>query len=369
MRPVGGWAFGLIGDIVGRRAALMTSVLLMCLGSLMIAVSPTYASIGVGAPALLLCARLLQGLSLGGEYGASATYLSEMATRERRGFYSSFQYVTLIGGQLIALVVLLILQDFVLTGEELRAFGWRIPFFIGALLALFTLIMRRDLDETRAFEAVRGKPREKTGIAALLAHRRETLIVIGLTMGGTLAFYVYTTYMQKFLKLSVGLSDNQTTWVSAGSLIFAMILQPIYGALSDKIGRKPMLLAFGALGVAGTVPLLTAIQHAAGPWQAFGLIAIAWLIVSFYTSINAVVKAELFPAEVRATGVGLPYAIAVSLFGGSAEYVALWFKNAGAEGGFYWYATAVIFCSLAVYFLMRDTQRTSQIDADGERGS
>ncbi|MGD1015622.1 MAG: MFS transporter [Roseiarcus sp.] len=369
MRPIGGWAFGLLGDIVGRRASLMTSVLLMCLGSLLIAVSPTYASIGVGAPALLLFARLLQGLSLGGEYGASATYLSEMATRERRGFYSSFQYVTLIGGQLTALVVLLVLQNFVLTGAELNAFGWRIPFFIGALLALFALIMRRDLDETDAFVAVRGKRRERTGLAALIAHPRETLIVIGLTMGGTLAFYVYTTYMQKFLKLSVGLSDRETTWVSAGSLIFAMILQPIYGALSDKIGRKPMLLAFGVLGVLATVPLLTAIQHAAGPWQAFGLIAIAWLIVSFYTSINAVVKAELFPAAVRATGVGLPYAIAVSLFGGSAEYVALWFKNAGNEGGFYWYATAVIFCSLAVYFLMRDTQRTSQIDADGERGS
>jgi MHS family alpha-ketoglutarate permease-like MFS transporter len=344
-------------------------VLLMCLGSLLIAVSPTYASIGVGAPALLLFARLLQGLSLGGEYGASATYLSEMATRERRGFYSSFQYVTLIGGQLTALVVLLVLQNFVLTGAELNAFGWRIPFFIGALLALFALIMRRDLDETDAFVAVRGKRRERTGLAALIAHPRETLIVIGLTMGGTLAFYVYTTYMQKFLKLSVGLSDRETTWVSAGSLIFAMILQPIYGALSDKIGRKPMLLAFGVLGVLGTVPLLTAIQHAAGPWQAFALIAIAWLIVSFYTSINAVVKAELFPAAVRATGVGLPYAIAVSLFGGSAEYIALWFKNAGAESGFYWYATSVIFCSLAVYFLMRDTKQTSEIDAEGERGS
>ena len=364
MRPIGGWAFGLLGDTIGRRAALMVSVLLMCFGSLMIALSPTYARIGQGAPAILLVARLLQGLSLGGEYGASATYLSEMATRERRGFYSSFQYVTLIGGQLTALIVLLALQNLFLTGEQLRAWGWRIPFVIGAALALFALIMRRDLAETEAFQRVRARPRERTGLAALFHHPRETLIVIGLTMGGTLAFYVYTVYMQKFLKLSVGLSDIQTTWVSAGSLIFAMCLQPIYGALSDRIGRKPLLLGFGIFGTLGTVPLLTAIQHAGGPWQAFGLIALAWLIVSGYTSINAVVKAELFPAAVRATGVGLPYALAVSIFGGSAEYVALWFKNAGMESGFYWYATAVIFASLVVYFLMPDTRAASQIDAD-----
>jgi len=211
---------------------------------------------------------------------------------------------------------------------------------------------------------VKGKQHERSGLTVLFTHPRETLIVVGLTMGGTLAFYVYTTYMQKFLKLSVGLSDAQTTWVSAGSLIFAMCLQPIYGALSDRIGRRPLLLGFGVLSTLGTVPLLTAIQHAGGPWEAFGLIAIAWLIVSGYTSINAVVKAELFPAAVRATGVGLPYALAVSIFGGSAEYIALWFKSIGMESGFYWYATAVVFCTLIVYFLMRDTKATSQIDAE-----
>ena len=364
MRPIGGWLFGVVGDTKGRRVALMLSVLLMCLGSLLIAVAPTFAQIGYGAPAILLFARLMQGLSLGGEYGASATYLSEMATSKRRGFYSSFQYVTLIGGQLTALIVLLVLQNLLLTPDQLKAFGWRIPFVIGAGLALFALIMRRDLDETDAFAKARAKGSHVTGLAALAQHPREALIVVGLTMGGTLAFYVYTTYMQKFLKLSVGLTDVQTTWVSFFTLVFAMCLQPIYGALSDVIGRRPLLLGFGVLGTLGTVPLLTAIQHAAGPYEAFGLIALAWLIVSGYTSINAVTKAELFPAAIRATGVGLPYAVAVSVFGGSAEYIALWFKNAGAESGFYWYATAVIFCSLLVYFLMPDTKRTSRIDAE-----
>jgi MHS family alpha-ketoglutarate permease-like MFS transporter len=364
MRPIGGWLFGLIGDTRGRRIALMASVLLMCFGSLMIACAPTYKSIGIGAPALLLVARLLQGLSLGGEYGSSATYLSEMATQERRGFYSSFQYVTLIGGQFVALIVLLALQNLFLSGAQLREFGWRIPFAIGAALALFAFVMRRDLDETQAFETARARRGRRGGVAALLAYPRQALIVVGLTMGGTLAFYVYTIYMQKFLKLSVGLSDVQTTWVSVGTLIVAMILQPIYGALSDRIGRRPLLLGFGVLGTLGTVPMLTAIQHAGGPWQAFGLIVVAWLIVSGYTSINAVVKAELFPTIVRATGVGLPYALAVSIFGGSAEYIALWFKNARMESGFYWYATAVIFCSLVVYFLMPDTKATSRIDEE-----
>ncbi len=364
MRPIGGWLFGQIGDRHGRRNALMLSVLLMCLGSLLIAVTPTYATIGEAAPAVLLCARLLQGLSLGGEYGSSATYLSEMATSKHRGFYSSFQYVTLIGGQLIALVVLLVLQNLVFTPDELRAYGWRIPFVIGAALALFALVMRRDLRETTAFEAARAAGGRQSSIRALMAHPREVATVIGLTMGGTLAFYVYTTYIQKFLKLSAGLTDVQTTWISAGSLIFAMCLQPAYGALSDRIGRRPLLLAFGVLGTLFTVPLLTAIQNTRDPWIAFLLVLAGWLIVASYTSINAVVKAELFPAAVRVTGVAVPYAVAVSIFGGSAEYIALWFKNAGRESWFYWYASAVIFCSLIVYFTMKDTKQTSRIDAE-----
>jgi MHS family alpha-ketoglutarate permease-like MFS transporter len=371
MRPIGGWLFGYIGDVMGRRRSLTLSVLLMCAGSLLIAVTPTYAMIGAAAPAVLMAARLLQGLSLGGEYGASATYLSEIASGPRRGFIASFQYVTLIGGQLTALLVLLVLQHFLLSGDQLRAWGWRIPFVIGAALALVSLIMRRNLPETDSFALQArqaglqgGRPGKASKLVELLRHPREALIVIGLTMGGTLAFYVYTTYMQKFLKLTVGLSDDQTTAVSAASLIFAMLLQPIYGALSDRIGRKPLLVGFGVLGTACTVPLLTALSHARGPWEAFFLIAAAWLIVSGYTAINAVVKAELFPAAIRATGVGLPYAIAVSVFGGSAEALALWFKDRGNESGFYWYATAVIACTLVVALFTRDTKATSVIDRE-----
>lgn len=359
VRPVGGWLFGHLADSQGRRKALMISVLLMCFGSLMIAVTPSYATIGIAAPVMLGFARLLQGLSLGGEYGTSATYLTEVSDEKNRGFYSSFQYVTLIGGQLTALLVLLLLQQVFLTNEQLRAWGWRIPFFIGALLALVALAMRRNLHETDDFKAASKVVKRESSIKALMRYPKEVMVVVGLTMGGTTAFYTYTTYMQKFLKLSVGLTDNQTTMVTAGSLIFALILQPIYGALSDRIGRKPLLIWFGVTGTLFTIPLLYTLQSTKSGLVAFLLIAAAWVIVAGYTSINAVVKAELFPTAVRATGVGLPYAVTVSIFGGTAESIALWFKSIGHENWFYFYLTAVIAASLLVYVSMRDTRHES----------
>src|SRR5438552_18872618 len=167
MRPIGGWLFGHLADRHGRRKALMLSVLLMCFGSLMIAVTPTYAAIGTAAPVMLGLARIIQGLSLGGEYGASATYLSEMADPKRRGFYASFQYVTLIGGQLCAILVLLLLQQVFLTADQLKAWGWRIPFVIGAMLAIIALVMRRELHETDAFIEAKKAPRHESSLRAL----------------------------------------------------------------------------------------------------------------------------------------------------------------------------------------------------------
>jgi len=359
VRPLGGWLFGYLADHHGRRGALMLSVALMCFGSLMIAVTPTYESIGVFAPILLGAARIIQGLSLGGEYGTSATYLTEMADQRHRGFYSSFQYVTLIGGQICALVVLLLLQKVFLSTDEIRAWGWRIPFFIGALLAVIALIMRRNLQETEAFEAAQKTASRTSSLRALMKYPREVMLVVGLTAGGTAAFYTYTTYMQKFLKLSVGLTDDQTTLVTISSLVFGVILQPIYGAISDRIGRKWLLIAFGVCGVLFTIPLLTALQAANGPIESFLLIAAAWMIVSGYTSINAVVKAELFPTKIRAIGVGLPYALTVSIFGGTADSVALSLKSLGHEEWFYYYLTGMIGISLVVYVFMRDTKADS----------
>ena len=353
MRPIGGWIFGRIADKVGRKQSMTLSVLLMSFGSLLIAFIPTYQSIGIIAPLVLLFARLLQGLSVGGEYGVSATYLSEMATKNRRGFYSSFQYVTLIGGQLFALGIQLILQK-VLSDTELHAWGWRIPFVIGAILSLVALYMRSILYETKAFETQKNRSDDPKAL----------LIVVGLTLGGTLAFYTYTTYMQKFLVYTVNLSKAESTLISFISMLIFALIQPLFGALSDRIGRRPLLISFGVLGSICTVPLLTALSHTTSLYTAFFLLLSGLFIVSGYTSINAIVKAELFPAEVRALGVGLPYALTVAIFGGTAEYVALYLKDIGHESYFYWYISGCIFLSLLVYVGMKDTKETSLLERE-----
>lgn len=362
MRPIGGYIFGKLADTKGRKEAMTLSVLLMSFGSLLIAFLPGYNTIGIAAPILLLVARLLQGLSVGGEYGTSATYLSEVAIKERRGFFSSFQYVTLIGGQLIALGLQLLLQRIFLTDQQMHEWGWRIPFVIGAILSLVALYLRSNLHETEAFQNKDEQIKPKGSLRELLKHPKALTTVVGLTMGGTLAFYTYTTYMQKFLVNTVGLTKDQSTTLTFCSLFIFALLQPLFGMLSDKIGRRPLLIGFGVLGTLCTVPLLTTLSTVTTMAGAFGLLMAALLIVSGYTSINAVVKAELFPVEVRALGVGLPYSLTVAIFGGTAEYLALWSKNLGHESYYYWYVTICIFISLIVYVGMKDTKHTSLID-------
>ncbi|RBL89657.1 MFS transporter [Chitinophaga flava] len=364
MRPIGGWMFGRIADQKGRKASMTLSVLLMSLGSMLIAFTPSYNSIGVAAPALLLVARLLQGLSVGGEYGTSATYLSEVATASRRGFYSSFQYVTLIGGQLTALGVQMLLQRVFLSPAQLHEWGWRIPFVIGALLAFFALYLRTHMQESGSFEKHKTSTNKGSVKALFQQYPRAAFTVIGLTMGGTLAFYTYTTYMQKFLVNTVHLTIERATTITFYVMLIYAVLQPLFGWLSDIFGRKPLLIGFGVLGTLCTVPILSTISQTSSEWTAFWLILAALVIVSGYTSINAVVKAEMFPAEVRALGVGFPYAITVALFGGTAEPIALYFKKIGHESWFYWYVTACIFISLLVYITARDTKRSSYLDKD-----
>ncbi len=363
MRPVGGWLFGSIADRIGRKQAMTLSVLLMSFGSLLIACTPGYASIGIAAPICLLIARLLQGLSVGGEYGTSATYLSEMAYANRRGFYSSFQYVTLIGGQLLALGVQLILQKFVLTPEELSAWGWRIPFVIGAMLSVTALYLRSQMDETEAFKHAHETKAKKSGtLRELMHHPKSVLIVVGLTLGGTIAFYTYTTYMQKFLVNTVHLTKDQATLLNFSSLFIYACLQPLFGLLSDKIGRRPLLIGFGILGTVATVPIFSYLSSATDLITIFVCLMCLLIIVSGYTSINAVVKAELFPAEIRALGVGFPYAITVAIFGGTAEPLALWFKELGHESYYYWYVSGCVLVSLLVYALMRETKEHSEME-------
>ena len=360
IRPIGGFILGYYADRKGRRAALTLSVLLMCAGSGLIAVLPTYASVGVWAPLLLLLARLLQGVSLGGEYASSATYLSEVAGSRHRGFYSSFQYVTLIGGQVVAALVLLVMQQ-AFNAAELEAWAWRIPFAIGAFGALYGLYLRRNLAETEEWKRASREPRRNL-IKELLTHPKELLLVFGLTMGGTTAFYTFSSYMPTYLSNTLKFPREWVAEISFVTLILYAAMQPVFGAISDRIGRRPVLMWFGVMGTLFTVPILTALGSATGYVQATLLILAALVIVSGYTSINAVVKAELFPAGVRALGVGLPYAVAASILGGTAPLIALQFKAGGDESWFYWYVTVLTFLSLLVYTLMRDTKAQTRME-------
>jgi len=361
MRPIGSWFFGRLADTHGRRMSMMIAVIMMCGGSFMLAVLPTYASIGVAAPALLLLARLLQGLSVGGEYGTSATYMSEVAVHRHRGFFASFQYVTLIGGQLLAVLVLVIMQQY-LTNAELKAWGWRIPFAIGALAAVVAFFLRRSLAETTS-DAVRHQKDAGT-IRGVLRYPRSFLTVLGFTAGGSLIFYTFTTYMQKYLVNTAGMDAKIASRVMTAVLFCYMLLQPVFGALSDKIGRRNSMLCFGVFTVLATVPILSALAHVSDPYAAFGLVILALAGVSFYTSISGLVKAELFPMHVRALGVGLSYAIANALFGGSAEYVALWFKSIGIESTFFWYVTIMCGIALVAAITMPDTRRQGHMTED-----
>jgi len=362
VRPIGSWLMGVYADRKGRRNALVLSMVAMGAGSLIIALTPGHNRIGVMAPVILVIARVIQGLSVGGEYAASATYLSEVAGKKRRGFWSSFQYVTLIMGQLLALVVLLILQRF-LTSAQISDWGWRVPFFIGAVCALLALWVMLGLEETSSFQAVKRRATPVQTWHLMAQHPRELAIVVG-QMGGTIGFYTFSTYAQKFLVNTSGFSKDTASQIAAGSLVIFMLLQPLMGWISDIIGRRPLLIGFALIGAITTVPLMTSIGSTKDATMAFILITLALANVSAYTSIGAVFKAELFPAEIRALGVGLPYSIVVSLFGGTAEYIALWLKQAGHESWFYWYVSGCMAIALFTALTMRDTMRHSRIVED-----
>ncbi|HGM7031983.1 TPA: MFS family transporter [Serratia liquefaciens] len=356
MRPIGGWLFGYIADKHGRKNSMLISVCMMCAGSLVIACLPTYESIGSWAPVLLLVARLFQGLSVGGEYGTSATYMSEVAIKGRRGFYASFQYVTLIGGQLLALLVLVALQQ-ILSAEELKAWGWRIPFAIGAVLTVVALYLRRSLNETS--DAKTRNHKDAGSLKGLWKNRKAFLMVLGFTAGGSLSFYTFTTYMQKYLVNTSGMDAKLASGIMTAALFIYMLLQPLVGALSDKIGRRSSMLIFASLATLLTVPILLTLKNVSNPYAAFGLIVLALFIVSFYTSISGLLKAEMFPPEVRALGVGLSYAVANAMFGGSAEYVALSLKSFGFENAFFWYVSGM--CLLALIVSLRLHRKGKEI--------
>ncbi|MEU5535655.1 MFS transporter [Streptomyces sp. NPDC020362] len=371
MRPVGGWILGRAADRRGRKSALTLTVSMMSVAALLIALAPTYGQAGYFGALVLLLARLLQGLSIGGEYAASATYLTEASARNRRGLGSSFQYVSMTCGQLLGLAILITMQH-TLSTAQLESWGWRIPFVIGALFAVVVFWLRRRLTETEVFaeeSGADGRTDTTRGtLKALWQHRREAGLVMALTLGGTVAYYTYTTYLTKYLIGSAGMAKSTATLVSFTALTVFALLQPFAGLLSDRIGRRPLLITFAVGCTVGTYPIMTALGSASSYWSALGLSLLALVIVTGYTSINAAVKAELFPTRVRALGVALPYAVANALFGGTAEYVALWFKDSGHEKMFFWYVSGCALVSLVTYVLMPDTRNAALSRAEAQAG-
>jgi MHS family alpha-ketoglutarate permease-like MFS transporter len=363
VRPIGAWLMGRFADSRGRKAGLTLSVALMFSGSLLLACAPTYAMAGLLGPATLLAARMLQGLSLGGEYGASATYLSEMAPKKNRGFWASFQYMTLCGGQLLAIVVAVILQG-LLTEAELTAWGWRIPFVIGALLALGVYLLRRNLAETPSFENQAASRPASTARLLWREHRRESILVAMLSAGGGLGAYTYTSYMQKYLFNTVGFGKATATYIVAAALLWFTAMQPVFGALADRFGRKPMMLLFGIGGAVAAIPFFLAMERVTSPVAALLLLLIPLTLQSGYSANNALVKAELFPAHIRGLGVALPYAIGNALFAGTVEMVALALKGAGVEQLFYVYVALVIAMAGVATLLLPETRERSLIEDD-----
>jgi MHS family alpha-ketoglutarate permease-like MFS transporter len=282
-----------------------------------------------------------------------------VATPGKRGYYSSFQYVTLTAGQLVALGVQIVLQN-TLSANQMASWGWRIAFVIGAFGALAVMWLRRTMDESQAY--LKQGSGERGSLRVLLRYPKECLLVCGLTLGGTVAFYTYTTYLQKFMVNTSKIDINAVTWVNFLALLAFVVIQPLAGALSDRIGRRPLLLFFGIAGTLLTVPLLSLLAGTRTPVLAFLIMLGSLVIVTGYTSINAIVKAELFPTNVRAMGVGLPYALTVAIFGGTAEYVALWLKQAGHESVFFYYVAGCVLVSLIVYATMRETTKESALD-------
>jgi len=359
VRPLGGWAFGRYADRSGRRRAIVLSILMMGVGSLLIAIVPTYEQVGVMAPALLLLSRILQGLSTGGQYGTAATYLAEVASDERRGFFASFQFVTLIGGQLLALLALLLLQ-LTLTDAQISAWGWRIPFAVGAVMAASVIFFRQAMHDS--YGEVGLKSPDSGTLSSLAKHPREFMIVLAMTAGGAVTLYTFTTYMQKFLVNTGGMDTRSVSYLMTGAILVFMFVQPVIGNLSDRTGRRLCLLIFSGVMTVSAVPLMTALETPGSAWHAFALVAFALVTLSFYTSISGLFKSELFPPHVRALGVSLAHAIAAAIFGGTAEYFALLAKQYGHERLFYWYVAAVCAVAFFTALMMKEPRREKMME-------
>ncbi|HLU75309.1 MAG TPA: MFS transporter [Nonomuraea sp.] len=356
MRPLGGLLVGAFADRYGRKSAMTFTILLMGAGSLMIALTPTYEVAGVLGPVVLTLARLVQGLSVGGEFAAATTFLVESAPPGRRGLFSSFQYVSTTIGQLLASGLAALLAT-ILIEPDMNSWGWRIPFVIGALISLVGLWIRRGAEETSTLaEDIRQGKAERPGMFDFLRHYPgKSALIVGITIAGTVAYYTWTTFLPTYAQQNVDFDKADSLTVSTIALVFFMILQPLLGMLSDKVGRKPMLLAFGLGFTILPVPLLGMLTDAFASLLVIQCVGMVFL--GCFTSISAAVNAELFPTRVRAAGAGFPYSLTVALFGGTAPFIGTAMANADATYLFPWYMSALALISTLVYaFALKETK-------------
>lgn len=356
-RPFGGLVFGWISDRKGRRAAMTLSVAAAAGGSFAIGLSPTYGSIGVGASVILLVARLVQGLAHGGELPSAQTYIAEAAPAGRRGLWASLIYFSgtlgVIAGTGLGAVLTVLLD-----GDQMASWGWRIPFILGGFFGLYALVMRRRMAETEVFEedvAGHGATRQREPLwPAILRHRKQALQVVGMTVGVTIVYYAWAISAPQYAISSRGVDPTGALWAGLlANLVFIAAL-PLWGALSDRIGRKPVLLiSLGGLIVA-IFPLNAIVGES--PVQLGIAMALALVLIAAAASIVPAVYAELFPTHIRTVGVGVPYSVAVAAFGGTAPYLQTWLGETVGTAWFNGYVVLMLLISLAVVVSLPETR-------------
>ncbi|MFC4115605.1 MFS transporter [Nonomuraea zeae] len=356
MRPLGGLLVGAFADRYGRKAAMTFTIVLMGAGSLLVGLTPTYEAVGVLAPIILTLARLIQGLSVGGEFAAATTFLVESAPPGRRGLFSSFQYVSTTIGQLLASGLAALLASALLE-PDMNSYGWRIPFIVGAVISLVGLWIRKGADETSAVaeEIKRGETERPKMFDFLIHYPKSALTIVGITIAGTVAYYTWTSFLPTYAQLTVNFDKADSLKVGTISLFFFMILQPLLGMLSDRVGRRPLLIAFGLGFMILPVPLLGLLTDSFASLLVVQLVGMVFL--GCFTSISAAVNSELFPTKVRAAGAGFPYSLTVALFGGTAPLIGTALQDAKNPGLFPWYMSALALISTLVYvFVLKETK-------------
>jgi MFS family permease len=328
MRPVGGILLGIYADHKGRKAALLLIIVLMTAAIAMIGFAPTYAAIGVAAPLIIVLARLLQGFATGGEFASATSFLVESAPAHRRGFYGSWQMV----GQGLAVLIGALLGALLtrsLAPEALDSWGWRVPFLLGLVIGPVGLFIRRHLQETEAFLEARGAATVRQGFGATLAtHLKEVLVCMGLTASGTISFYVILLYMPTFARTQLHLPLDQAFVAQSISLVCMIVLTPLSGALSDRIGRKPIIIAALTLYLALVYPLFNWV-HDNPSFDSLVIVQIVLCgLLGVFLGPTSTAAAEQFAARARSTGLGIAYNLAVMIFGGFAQFFVTWLIEA-----------------------------------------